>query len=71
MAAGLLTSAVCQGCAMLPGRLGILTAAALIGEGAGMITSLGFAARALIFAIGPVFAGRCRTAPAQARDLQA
>ncbi|MFB6565178.1 MFS transporter [Streptomyces sp. NPDC056400] len=32
------------GCAMLPGLTGILTSAALIGAGTGLITPLGFAA---------------------------
>ncbi|MFD3656481.1 MFS transporter [Streptomyces sp. NPDC058620] len=46
LAAGLLTTAVGLGCAMLPGLLGILTGAALIGAGTGLITPLGFAALA-------------------------
>ncbi|MFD7872651.1 MFS transporter [Streptomyces sp. NPDC059766] len=46
LTAGLLTTAAGLGCAMLSGLLGILTAAALIGAGTGLITPLGFAALA-------------------------
>ncbi|WP_280891933.1 MFS transporter [Streptomyces sp. LBL] len=46
LAAGLLTTAAGLGCATLPGLLGILTGAALIGSGTGLITPLGFAALA-------------------------
>ncbi|MFG1665086.1 MFS transporter [Streptomyces sp. Y7] len=44
--AGLLITAVGLAAAMLPGVLGVLTAAALIGVGTGLITPLGFAALA-------------------------
>ncbi|MFF0751638.1 MFS transporter [Streptomyces sp. NPDC004267] len=44
--AGLLVTAAGLGCAALPGLLGILLAAALIGAGTGVITPLGFAALA-------------------------
>lgn len=44
--AGLLLTAAGLGCAMLPGLTGILTGAALIGAGTGLITPLGFAALA-------------------------
>ncbi|MDJ0382509.1 MFS transporter [Streptomyces sp. G-G2] len=40
---GLLTTAAGLACAMLPGLAGVLTAAALIGAGTGLITPLGFA----------------------------
>jgi len=43
---GLLTTAAGLSCAMLPGLPGILTGAALIGAGTGLITPLGFAALA-------------------------
>ncbi|MDQ8703862.1 MFS transporter [Streptomyces sp. LHD-70] len=46
LSAGLLTTAAGLGCAMLPGLLGILTGAVLIGSGTGLITPLGFAALA-------------------------
>ncbi|MFD4511369.1 MFS transporter [Streptomyces sp. NPDC058457] len=46
LGAGLLLTAAGLGCAMLPGLTGILTAAALIGAGTGLITPLGFAALA-------------------------
>jgi MFS family permease len=44
--AGLLITAAGLGCAMLPGLTGILSAAALVGAGTGLITPLGFAALA-------------------------
>ncbi|MFF0435299.1 MFS transporter [Streptomyces sp. NPDC004327] len=44
--AGLLVTAAGLGCAALPGLLGILLAATLIGAGTGVITPLGFAALA-------------------------
>jgi MFS family permease len=44
--AGLLITAAGLACAMLPGLLGVLTGAALIGVGTGLITPLGFAALA-------------------------
>lgn len=44
--AGLLTAAVGFACAMFPGPVGVLTSAALIGIGTGLITPLGFAALA-------------------------
>ncbi|MFF3054924.1 MFS transporter [Streptomyces sp. NPDC057909] len=44
--AGLLVTAVGLGCAMLPGLPGVLSGAALIGVGTGLITPLGFAALA-------------------------
>ncbi|MEV0905457.1 MFS transporter [Streptomyces hokutonensis] len=43
---GLLTAAVGFACAMLPGLTGVLTGAALIGIGTGLLTPLGFAALA-------------------------
>jgi MFS family permease len=43
---GLLLAAAGLGCAMLPGLLGVLSGAALIGAGTGLITPLGFAALA-------------------------
>ncbi|MEW2403602.1 MFS transporter [Streptomyces sp. NPDC046862] len=43
---GLLVAAAGLGCAMLPGLLGVLSGAALIGVGTGLITPLGFAALA-------------------------
>ncbi|WP_445284835.1 MFS transporter [Streptomyces sp. DSM 118148] len=43
---GLLLAAAGLGCAMLPGLAGVLSAAALIGAGTGLITPLGFAALA-------------------------
>ena len=43
---GLLLTAAGLGCAMLPGLLGVLSGAALIGAGTGLITPLGFAALA-------------------------
>ncbi|WP_225859095.1 MFS transporter [Streptomyces albicerus] len=46
IAAGLATTAVGLACAMLPGLLGVLLGAALIGVGTGLITPLGFAALA-------------------------
>ncbi|MFD8079416.1 MFS transporter [Streptomyces sp. NPDC059718] len=46
LTAGLLLTAAGLGCAMLPGLAGILTGAALIGTGTGLITPLGFAALA-------------------------
>ncbi|MBD0708279.1 MULTISPECIES: MFS transporter [unclassified Streptomyces] len=46
LAAGLLVTAAGLGCAMLPGLTGVLTGAALIGAGTGLITPLGFAALA-------------------------
>jgi MFS family permease len=46
LAAGLLVTAVGLACAMLPGLPGILTGAALIGIGTGLVTPLGFAALA-------------------------
>ncbi|MFC3572504.1 MFS transporter [Streptomyces yaanensis] len=46
IAAGLLVTAVGLACAMLPGPAGVLTGAALIGAGTGLITPLGFAALA-------------------------
>ncbi|MFD7321658.1 MFS transporter [Streptomyces sp. NPDC059875] len=46
LAAGLLLTAAGLGCAMLPGLPGILSGAALIGAGTGLITPLGFAALA-------------------------
>lgn len=44
LTAGLLITATGLAAAMLPGLLGILTAATLIGVGTGLITPLGFAA---------------------------
>ncbi|WP_128437342.1 MFS transporter [Streptomyces cyaneus] len=44
--AGLLLTATGLACAMLPGLTGVLSAAALIGAGTGLITPLGFAALA-------------------------
>ncbi|MCX4420311.1 MFS transporter [Streptomyces mirabilis] len=44
--AGLLITAAGLACAMLPGLLGVLSGAALIGVGTGLITPLGFAALA-------------------------
>ncbi|WP_338499046.1 MFS transporter [Streptomyces sp. SJL17-4] len=46
LTAGLLVTAAGLGCAMLPGLLGVLTGATLIGAGTGLITPLGFAALA-------------------------
>ncbi|MFJ5837160.1 MFS transporter [Streptomyces shenzhenensis] len=46
IAAGLLITAAGAACAMLPGLAGVLSAAALIGVGTGLITPLGFAALA-------------------------
>ncbi|MFE4703502.1 MFS transporter [Streptomyces sp. NPDC056738] len=46
LTAGLLLTAAGLACAMLPGLTGILTGAALIGVGTGLITPLGFAALA-------------------------
>ncbi|KAB1149505.1 MFS transporter [Streptomyces luteolifulvus] len=46
IAAGLLLTAAGLACAMLPGLTGVLSAAALIGAGTGLITPLGFAALA-------------------------
>ncbi|MEU3840534.1 MFS transporter [Streptomyces sp. NPDC028635] len=46
LGAGLLLAAAGAGCAMLPGLVGVLLAAALIGVGTGLITPLGFAALA-------------------------
>jgi MFS family permease len=46
LAAGLAVTATGLGCAMLPGLTGVLTGAALIGAGTGLITPLGFAALA-------------------------
>lgn len=46
LAVGLLVTTAGLGCAMLPGLLGVLTGAALIGAGTGLITPLGFAALA-------------------------
>ncbi|MFD1933068.1 MFS transporter [Nonomuraea mangrovi] len=46
LTAGLLVTAAGLGCAVLPGLPGILTAAALVGAGTGLITPLGFAALA-------------------------
>ncbi|MFD7440064.1 MFS transporter [Streptomyces sp. NPDC059909] len=46
LTAGMLVTALGLACAMLPGLTGILTAAALIGAGTGLITPLGFAALA-------------------------
>ncbi|MEU5633200.1 MFS transporter [Streptomyces rishiriensis] len=46
MSAGLLIAAVGLACATLPGLTGVLTGAALIGAGTGLITPLGFAALA-------------------------
>ncbi|MFE5816244.1 MFS transporter [Streptomyces sp. NPDC056479] len=46
LTAGLLATAAGLACAMLPGLAGVLTAAALIGVGTGLITPLGFAALA-------------------------
>ncbi|MFI6931875.1 MFS transporter [Streptomyces sp. NPDC050287] len=46
LSAGLLITAAGLGCATLPGLPGILTGAALIGAGTGLITPLGFAALA-------------------------
>ncbi len=46
LAAGLLLTAAGLACAMLPGPAGVLSAAALIGTGTGLITPLGFAALA-------------------------
>lgn len=43
---GLLVTAAGLGCAMLPGLLGVLSGATLIGAGTGLITPLGFAALA-------------------------
>lgn len=47
LSAGLLLTGAGLTCAMLPGLTGILTGAALIGVGTGLITPLGFAALAL------------------------
>ncbi|TDD69231.1 MFS transporter [Actinomadura darangshiensis] len=44
--AGLLVTAMGLGCAMVPGLVGVLCGAALIGAGTGLITPLGFAALA-------------------------
>ncbi|MFJ8023618.1 MFS transporter [Streptomyces sp. NPDC096311] len=46
LAAGLSVTAVGLACAMLPGLIGILVGAVLIGAGTGLITPLGFAALA-------------------------
>ncbi|WP_189268913.1 MFS transporter [Streptomyces fuscichromogenes] len=46
LTAGLLLTAAGLACAMLPGLVGILTAAVLTGAGTGLITPLGFAALA-------------------------
>ncbi|MGW8362699.1 MFS transporter [Streptomyces wedmorensis] len=46
LAAGLILTAAGLACAMLPGLAGVLSAAALIGAGTGLITPLGFAALA-------------------------
>lgn len=46
LAAGLAITAAGLACAMLPGLAGVLTGAALIGVGTGLITPLGFAALA-------------------------
>lgn len=46
LAAGLSLTAAGLGCALLPGLTGILTGAAVIGTGTGLITPLGFAALA-------------------------
>jgi MFS family permease len=46
LAAGLLLAAAGLGCAALPGLIGVLLAAVLIGTGTGLITPLGFAALA-------------------------
>jgi MFS family permease len=46
LTAGLLLAAAGLTCAMFPGLLGILSGAALIGAGTGLITPLGFAALA-------------------------
>ncbi|MEV4941341.1 MFS transporter [Streptomyces zaomyceticus] len=46
LTAGLLVTAAGLGCAMLPGLLGVLSGATLIGAGTGLITPLGFAALA-------------------------
>ncbi|MGW8762470.1 MFS transporter [Streptomyces sp. NPDC055815] len=46
LAVGLILTAAGLACAMLPGLAGVLTAAALIGAGTGLITPLGFAALA-------------------------
>ena len=46
LAAGLLLAAAGLGCATLPGLVGVLLAAVLIGTGTGLITPLGFAALA-------------------------
>jgi MFS family permease len=46
LTAGLLLAAAGLACAMLPGLTGVLTGAALIGIGTGLITPLGFAALA-------------------------
>jgi MFS family permease len=46
LAAGLLLAAAGLGCATLPGIIGVLLAAVLIGTGTGLITPLGFAALA-------------------------
>ncbi|MGW3951267.1 MFS transporter [Streptomyces sp. NPDC004752] len=46
IAVGLLITAAGSACAMLPGLAGLLSAAALIGMGTGLITPLGFAALA-------------------------
>jgi MFS family permease len=46
MALGLLFAAAGLGCATLPGLVGVLLAAVLIGIGTGLITPLGFAALA-------------------------
>ncbi|MGW2695186.1 MFS transporter [Streptomyces sp. NPDC001296] len=45
--AGLLLTAAGLACAILPGLIGVLSAAALIGAGTGLITPLGFAALAV------------------------
>ncbi|NUS17491.1 MAG: MFS transporter [Streptomyces sp.] len=46
LAVGLLLAAAGLACAMLPGLVGVLLAAALVGAGTGLITPLGFAALA-------------------------
>ncbi|MBA4866248.1 MFS transporter [Streptomyces sp. PSKA54] len=46
LTAGLLITAAGLGCAMLPGLVGVLSGAVLIGAGTGLITPLGFAALA-------------------------
>ncbi|MFD7961819.1 MFS transporter [Streptomyces zaomyceticus] len=46
LTAGLLVTAAGLGCATLPGLLGVLSGATLIGAGTGLITPLGFAALA-------------------------